>query len=432
MGDATQKRPSLGEAAALWWRIGVLSFGGPAAQIALMQKALVEERGWLTEQQFLNALSFCMLLPGPEAMQLATYAGWRQHGIAGGLIAGLLFVLPGAAVIMALAATYASFGTVPLVEALFYGIKAAVLVIVAEALLRLSRKALLSRTHYGIAVLAFISIFFLAIPYPLILLAAALIGTLTLDAGQNAAQEPGQPVAFVRTMRTIITWLAIWFAPFLALFALGTPEILIDIGLFFSTLAAVGFGGAYAVLAYMSQDAVAGFNWLTAREMIDALALAETTPGPLILVTQFVSFIAGFKEGGIVLGFTAACVVLWVTFVPCFLWIFAGAPYIAWISNQPRLRNALSGITAAVVGIIFNLSLWFALHVFFNQVSQERFGWLTFWQPELASIEYLATALFLVSAFLAFRYKWGIPMILVFAALSGALIRLVMSSAFAI
>ena len=418
------KTPTLAEATRVWWKIGILSFGGPAAQIALTHKEVVEDRNWLSEQQFLNALSFCMLLPGPEAMQLATYAGWRLHGTLGGLIAGLLFVLPGAAVIMLLATIYSIYGDVPLVEALFYGIKAAVLVIVVEALLRVAKKALSQRAHWLIAALAFIGIFFLSIPYPLIVLMAGLFGWFmgTVDMDRKAVDMAHVSVG--KTSLTIATWLAIWLLPLLALGWLGAPDILVEVGRFFSTLAVVTFGGAYAVLAYMAQDVVVQFGWLTAGEMVDALGLAETTPGPLILVTQFVGFLAGFKDGGLLLGLSAAVVALWVTFAPCFLWIFVGAPYIEWISNQPRLRGALKAITAAVVGVILNLSIWFALHVLFSGVNRQKLGPITLWRPDLATIEWLAVALFFLSAFLAFRLHWGIIRILLVASLLGAGLRL--------
>jgi len=419
-----EDHPSLAEATQVWWKIGLLSFGGPAAQIALMHTEVVQKRQWLSEQQFLNALSFCMLLPGPEAMQLSTYAGWRLHGTRGGLTAGLLFVLPGAVVIMVLAAIYSSFGDVPLVSALFYGIKAAVLVVVVEALLRVSRKALTRQLHWLIATLAFVGIFFFSISYPLIVLMAGFIGWFTGSSGQQENFTSSKRVSARETLKTIFIWLFIWLLPLLALALFGAPDILVEIGKFFSTLAVVTFGGAYAVLAYMAQDAVVQFNWLTAGEMIDALGLAETTPGPLILVTQFVGFLAGFKEGGLLLGFSAALVALWTTFTPCFLWIFAGAPYIDWISTQPRLKGALQAITAAVVGVILNLSIWFAMHVLFSEVYYEKLGPLTLWQPVLASIEWLAAALFLFSCFLAFHLHWSITRILLLAALLGAALRL--------
>ncbi|MFD1343235.1 chromate efflux transporter [Litorisediminicola beolgyonensis] len=418
--------PSLVDATRVWWKIGILSFGGPAAQIALMHKEVVDDRKWLCEQQFLSALSFCMLLPGPEAMQLATYAGWRLHGTIGGLIAGLLFVIPGAVVIMTLAAIYSIFGNVPLVEALFYGVKAAVLVIVVEALLRVSKKALTQRQHWIIAGTAFVGIFFLSIPYPLIVLIAGLYGLISAAARVERRAVDLAHVSARQTARTIILWLAIWLLPLLALTWFGAPDILVQVGTFFSTLAVVTFGGAYAVLAYMAQDVVVQFGWLSTAEMIDALGLAETTPGPLILVTQFVGFLAGFKVGGLGLGVTAAIVALWVTFAPCFLWIFAGAPYIEWISNQPRLQGALKAITAAVVGVILNLSLWFALHVLFTTVTRTGWGPITLWQPELATIEWLALLLFGLSSFLAFRLHWGIIRILLIASVLGAALRLLL------
>jgi chromate transporter len=318
-------KPSLAQATRVWWKIGILSFGGPAAQIALMHKEVVDDRKWLTEDQFLNALSFCMLLPGPEAMQLATYAGWRLHGTLGGLIAGLLFVVPGAAVIMTLAAIYSIYGNVPLVEALFYGIKAAVLIIVVEALLRVAKKALSKRWHWVVAGLAFLGIFFLSIPYPLIVLMAGLVGWFMATADPQSQVVDMAHVSVAKTVRTIVVWLAIWLLPLLILTWSGAPDILVQVGKFFSTLAVVTFGGAYAVLAYMAQDVVVQFGWLSPQEMVDALGLAETTPGPLILVTEFVGFLAGFKDGGLPLGAAAALVALWVTFAPCFLWIFAGA-----------------------------------------------------------------------------------------------------------
>ncbi|EEW61199.1 chromate efflux transporter [Leisingera sp. XS_AS12] len=422
----TDMVPSIADATRVWWKIGILSFGGPAAQIALMHKEVVDDRKWLSEQQFLNALSFCMLLPGPEAMQLATYAGWRLHGTIGGLIAGLLFVIPGVAVIMALAAIYSIFGNVPLVEALFYGIKAAVLVIVVEALLRVSKKALRQRQHWVIAGAAFVGIFFLTIPYPLIVLMAGLYGLITAPARVSQDTVDMTHVSARKTVGTIILWLAIWLLPLLALTWLGAPDLLIQVGRFFSTLAIVTFGGAYAVLAYMAQDVVVQFGWLSAGEMIDALGLAETTPGPLILVTQFVGFLAGFKDGGLGLGVIAAIVALWVTFAPCFLWIFAGAPYIEWISNQPKLQGALKAITAAVVGVILNLSVWFALHVLFTTVTREQRGPFTLWMPELATIEWLALLLFGLSCLLAFRLHWGIIRILLVASVMGAALRLLL------
>jgi chromate transporter len=415
--------PSLAEATRTWARIGLLSFGGPAAQIALMHRILVDEKKWLSESLYLNALSFCMLLPGPEAMQLATYAGWRLHGAKGGLAAGLLFVLPGACVVLALSMIYAAFGRLPLVEALFFGIKAAVLVIVVEALLRISRRALKGPAHWAIAGLAFLAIFFLALPFPLIVLAAALYGFLRPGATSKGAGVAGpRPRLAARTLRVVGLWLAIWFAPLLLLAGiLGRGHVLTQLGWFFSKLAVVTFGGAYAVLAYMSQDVVVRYGWLQPGQMLDGLGLAETTPGPLILVTEFVGFIAAWQQSGgqaWMLGLLGAFVALWATFVPCFLWIFAGAPYIEWITRQPRLEGALKAITAAVVGVILNLAVWFALHVFFARVTLVEWGSLKLWIPAVATLDGRVVVLAGLSAFLLLRRHWSILSVL---ALSAAL-----------
>ncbi len=409
--------PTLSEALRVWGKIGVLSFGGPAAQIAMMHREVVEDKKWLTEKQFLNALSFCMLLPGPEAMQLATYAGWRINGLIGGLIAGLLFVIPGALVILALATLYAYLGTVPIVEALFLGIKATVVIIVIEALLRVSKKALKRTDHWMIAGLSFIGIFFLNIPYPLIVLIAALYGLFFNDSSTEPDEHIQHRQPFSKTMQTIVIWLAIWWAPILLLDAVTETSIINEIAYFFSKLAVVTFGGAYAVLAYMGQDVVTLKGWLTAGQMMDGLGLAETTPGPLILVTEFVGFLAGFAAGGWWLGVAAAIVTLWVTFTPCFLWIFAGAPYIDWIGTQPRLRGALSAITAAVVGVILNLSIWFALHVFFDTVTKNETGLLTLWLPELSTINPIVMALAILSGYLLLKRHWNVVGVLALSAI---------------
>lgn len=390
-------------------KIGCLSFGGPAAQIALMHKELVEEREWLTEKEYLSGLSFCMLLPGPEAMQLATYAGWRLRGTPGGLLAGLLFVLPGALVILALGAVYVSIGDVPAVQTLFLGVKAAVLAIVLEALLKVAGRAFKSPLHWGLALASFIALFVLSLPFPAVIGGAALIGYLSTPAAQHVptpSVPPGQ------TLRTIALWLGIWWVPVLALgFALG-QDFLFELALFFSKLATVTFGGAYAVLAYMGQEVVQGLGWISAGEMIDGLGLAETTPGPLILVTEFVGFLAGYNAGGAGLAVLAALVTLWVTFVPCFLWIFAGAPYIAWISAQPRLSGALSAITAAVVGVIANLSIWFGLNVLFGTVTRGPFGWV----PDLSSLDVTALVLSVIAAVLLLRMHLGLLKVLALCA----------------
>ena len=418
-GADPQPAPTLAQAFGVWLRIGLLSFGGPAAQIALMHREVVDRKGWLSEQQFLNALSFCMLLPGPEAMQLATYAGWRLHGTIGGLVAGLLFVIPGAIVIFVLALAYALFGEVPLINALFLGVKAAVIIIVIEALLKVARRALHLVEHWIIAGLAFIGIFFLALPFPLIIVLAATFGFIRARRDDVDHRPVRLKVSAWHSLTTTLIWLAIWGIPLLALAAYDSEGLLLEIGIFFSKLAIVTFGGAYAVLAYLGQDVVGQFGWLSAGEMMDGLGLAETTPGPLILVNEFVGFLAAFREAGFWYGVMGAVVTLWTTFVPCFLWIFVGAPYIDWIGSQARLRGALTAITAAVVGVILNLSIWFALHVFFEQVSVQVYGPLTLWQPEPASIDWRVIALALMSAVLLFRFHWGISRVLLMASIGG-------------
>ncbi len=412
-------RPDFLTALKVWIKIGLLSFGGPAAQIALMHKLIVEEKNWLSEKQYLNALNFCMLLPGPEAMQLASYAGWRLHGVRGGLAAGLSFVLPGALVIMILAGAYSVYGDISIINALFLGIKAAVIVVVIEALLRVAKRALVTTEHWLIAVLAFVAIFFFNLPYPLIVIAAAAFGFIRSRSDKEPAQAIAKPDMAGATFKTVITWLAIWILPFVLLYALGDQQFLIKLGAFFSKLAVVTFGGAYAVLAYLAQDVVTQFGWLTADEMMDGLGLAETTPGPLILVTEFVGFIAGFREGGIALGITAALITLWVTFVPCFLWIFAGAPYIEWISAQPRLKGALSAITAAVVGVILNLSVWFALHVLFESVTATKIGPLSLWMPEWGTLDWRVVLLVVGCSIALLRLHWSLMLVLALSAIAG-------------
>ncbi len=412
--------PTLYEAFIVWAKIGLLSFGGPAGQIALMHRMVVDEKNWLSEKDYLNALSFCMLLPGPEAMQLATYAGWRLHGVRGGLIAGLLFVIPGALVILILASIYSLYGDVPLMNAIFLGVKAAVIVVVIEALLRVAKKALLEPLHWLIAACAFTAIFLFNTPYPLIILTAAIVGYWhSRNASSGQVNTSGLAKLTPVTLSTVAIGLVIWFAPLLLLSALTEHKILVDIGWFFSKLAVVTFGGAYAVLAYLGQDVVTQFGWLTTGEMMDGLGLAETTPGPLILVTEFVGFIAAFREGGFWLGCAGAAVTLWVTFIPCFVWIFTGAPYIDWLSKNPRLRGALTAITAAVVGVILNLSIWFAMHVFFSSVEHHQNGVLNTWLPDWATLDWRVAVLTAVCAVLALGYNWGIGKILLLAAVAG-------------
>ena len=406
-----QSNPTLRQSTATWCKIGLLSFGGPAAQIALMHREIVENKKWLSEDQFLNALNFCMLLPGPEAMQLATYSGWRTNGILGGLIAGLLFVLPGAFLITLLAVIYAFFGDIPLINSLFLGVKATVVVIVIQALLKVSKKALKTHYHTLIAVTAFISIFFFNLPYPFIIFVSAFFGYLMLPNKINVKQVQ-QSHPLTKTLKTILAWLVVWWIPILLVYLISDQIILTEITIFFSKLAVVTFGGAYAVLSYMAQDVVITKDWLTAGQMMDGLGLAETTPGPLILVTEFVGFLAAFQEGGIKLALIAGFLTLWVTFIPCFLWIFAGAPYIDWISSQPRLHGALSAITAAVVGVILNLSIWFMLHVFFEKISDVQFGPINLLWPNFSYINVPAIFLTSISIWLIIKLKWNIASVL--------------------
>jgi chromate transporter len=404
--------PAFAEAARVWWRIGWLSFGGPTAQIALLHRTVVDEHAWLTEAQFLDALGFCMLLPGPEATQLATYAGWRLHGTRGGLVAGLCFVLPGALVVLALAATYAAFGHVPLVLAAFRGIKASVLVLVVEALLRIARRALTGARQWSVAIASFVAIFVFATPFPLIVLAAGLLGLAWSAPAEARTAPPLRGVAWMGTLRTIAVWSFVWAAPLLLVVAIfGPAHILSQLAWFFSKLAVVTFGGAYAVLAYMSQDVVARHGWLTAGQMLDGLGLAETTPGPLILVTEFVGFLAAAHANPaapFVYGVLGAGVALWATFAPCYLWVFTGAPYIAWLGERPRLQSGLSAITAAVLGVILNLALWFAIHVLFAHVGSWQAGPVRLPVPELRTLDPLMLALSLASGVLLLRLRWSV------------------------
>ena len=405
--------PTFAEALRVWAMIGILSFGGPAGQIALMHRVLVDERKWIDEQRYLSALNFCMLLPGPEATQLATYVGWRLHGLKGGLAAGLLFVLPGACVVLALSMLYAAFGKLPAAEALFVGVKAAVLAIVIEALLRIAKRSLKGSVDWLTAAAAFIAIFFLSVPFPVIVLAAALLGFWRgMGAAAPALSAVSIAVPMATTLRTAAIWLAIWFAPLAAVaLTFGPQHVLSQIAWFFSVLAVVTIGGAYAVLAYMAQAVVEGYGWLDAGEMLDGLGLAETTPGPLILVTEFVGYLAAYRFGGWEphwMGVLGAAVTLWATFAPCFLWIFVGAPYVEWLNAQPRLKSALAAVTAAVVGVILNLTVWFGLHVLFGTVAERFIGPLRVLVPDLASISGLTLALSAVAVVLLFLLHRGI------------------------
>jgi chromate transporter len=413
---AAAQAPAFAEALRVWAMIGVLSFGGPAGQIALMHRILVDEKKWLNEARYLAALNFCMLLPGPEAMQLATYAGWSLHGWRGGLTAGSLFVLPGALVILILSMIYAAFGEVPLVTALFFGVKAAVLAIVIEALLRVARRALKHMSDWWIAGLAFLALYVFGVPFPLIILAAALFGFFRTSASTQPAPA-AMPIPWRGTLATVALWLALWLVPLgLIILSFGPTHVFAQTGLFFSKLAVVTFGGAYAVLSYMAQQAVENFGWLRPEEMIDGLGLAETTPGPLILVTEFVGYMAGYRfAGGLWGGVAAAAITLWMTFVPCFLWIMAGAPYIERLQNMPRPSGALAAVTAAVVGVILNLTIWFALHVLFKSLERTSFGLV----PDFHSLDLPALILSMIAAAALFIFHQGILRTLLLCAALG-------------
>jgi chromate transporter len=406
----TSVPPTFRKLISVFGKIGLLSFGGPAAQIALMHRVLVDEQRWLDERRFLSALSFCMLLPGPEAMQLATYSGWRLHGVRGGLAAGLLFVLPGAMLVLALSILYGAYGQTPTVAALFVGVKAAVLAIVLQALVRVAGRAIKGRLDWAVAAAAFVAIFFFNLPFPLVIAAAAAAGYLLRSS--DVAELPAEaavPVPIAATLRTLAVWLAVWLVPLAAITAFfGSEHVLAQLAFFFSKLAVVTFGGAYAVLAYMAQEAVNGFGWLTAGEMLDGLGLAETTNGPLILVTEFVGYIAALRTGGVAMGILGALVTLWATFAPCFLWIFVGAPYIERLTHAPRLTSALRTVTAAVVGVIANLSLWFALHALFARIEERHLGPLRLFVPDVASLDVVALALSVVALVLIFVLRWSI------------------------
>ena len=424
--------PSFGEAVRAYARVGLLSFGGPAGQIALMHREFVDERQWVDEAAFLHALNFCNLLPGPEAQQLATWIGWRLHGMKGGLAAGLLFVLPGAVVMLGLSTLYVLAAGLDWFAALFLGIKAAVLAIVVQALLRIAGRALNTPLQRGIAVASFAAIAILTLPFPLVILAALLIGW---TAGRwrpgwlklaPAAATPIAPSrsAWRQSASAVLIWGAIWAAPMLLiLVTLGQEHVLWDIGAFFSQLAVVTFGGAYAVLAYMAQEAVSGFGWLRPGEMADGLGLAETTPGPLILVTQFVGFLAAYRDAApftpFVAAFLGAGLTLWVTFAPCFLWIFTFAPWIDRLERAAGLKGALAAVTAAVVGVIANLSLWFALHVLFRDLIRSGWGMEL---PVLASLDPRALALALLAMLLLFRFRMGIVPVLAICSAAGLLV----------
>lgn len=441
---------SFNEAFRVWLRVACLSFGGPAGQIAVMHRILVEEKKWISEGRFLHALNYCMLLPGPEAQQLATYVGWLMHRTTGGLMAGGLFILPGIIAIMGLSYIYAAFGNVSFVEALFFGLKAAVLAIVVEAVVRVGKRALKNRIMIALAAAAFIAIFFFAVPFPIIIIAAGLIGYAGARSrrpefapaghghgGSNAAIDSmlGEAVPehvrpdTARAIRVGALWLTLWLVPVIALLVtFGQANAFSQIALFFSKMSLVTFGGAYAVLAYVAQQAVEHYHWLKPHEMLDGLGMAETTPGPLIMVLQFVGFMAAYRDAGGLSPMVAATfgglLATWVTFTPCFLWIFVGAPYIERLRGNTGLAGALSAITAAVVGVILNLSIWFALHTLFRETVPVHAFLLNFDMPVLTSVDIPALLLSIAAATAIFRFKLGMLTVLAGSCAAGVALRL--------
>lgn len=426
--------PEFSELLRVFARIGFLSFGGPAGQIALMHRELVEERKWVSEEQYLHALNFCHLLPGPEAQQLATWIGWKLHGVRGGLSAGLLFILPGAFVIFGLSVLYAYAAHLFWFAALFLGIKAAVVAIVAQALIRIAGRALNTPVKRILAIAAFIALFFFSLPFPLVVLGSGAIGMvvaawraelLALKTGNDSVSIAPRP--WGKSFRAVCLWGVIWVAPMAFVFlTVGPDHVLWRIGEFFSQLAVVTFGGAYAVLAYMAQEAVQAHGWLSAGEMADGLGLAETTPGPLIMVTQYVGFLAAFRApepfSPMIAGLLGATLTTWVTFAPCFLWIFALAPWIERLEHAKRLQGGLAALTAAVVGVIANLSIWFLIHVIFTIVNEQRFGFLRFVLPDWASFDWRAALLAALSGVLIFRLKMNVIKVLIIAGIGGLLL----------
>ena len=423
---------SFGEALRTWAYVALNSFGGPAGQIAVMHREIVERRRWIDESRFLHALNYCMLLPGPEAQQLATYIGWLMHGLRGGLAAGILFVLPGVVVLMALSVVYAGFSDVALVQGLFYGIKPAVIAVVVAAVVRLASRALPTRVHVAVAIAAFVAIFFFDLPFPLIIVGAAIVGLLTQRRAKAVPEDPIEPDIGVaerplarRSFGALVLGITAWLAPTLVLLVLvGPSSIFTQLALFFSFAAVITFGGAYAILAFIAQQAVDVHGWVTARQMVDGLGLAESTPGPLIMVVQFVAFLAAFAAAPTgmdpyLAGALAGLLVTWVTFVPSFTFIFAGAPYAEYIRTRPGPAAALSGISAAVTGVIANLALWFALQTLFAVTGELRLGPLRLYTGDLATLDLVALGLAVASYVALARLKWPLLRTLALSAAVG-------------
>jgi chromate transporter len=445
----TSDQVSFYEAFCIWLKIGLLSFGGPAGQIALMHRLLVEEKKWIDENRFLHALNYCMLLPGPEAQQLTVYVGWLLHGIRGGLVAGILFVLPGAIVIMALSALYAGYGELSAVQAIFFGVKAAVLAVVIGAVRNLASKVLKNGAMVTIAGMSFVGIYFLGLPFPMIVISAAVVGffggmykprTFAILTGHDTNDDGDKSVvgkmyethqgstSMGSALKTITVCLILWFGPIAGLaYFMGIDNVFTQEAAFFSKMAVVTFGGAYAVLAYMAQAAVETYGWLMPGEMLDGLGMAETTPGPLIMVTQFVGFLGAFRNPGsldpMLAGVIGASLTVWVTFVPCFLWIFLGAPYVERLRQNVRLSSALSAVTAAVVGVILNLAVWFGLNVVFGKVDKVDYPGFQLFTPDISTLDSAALGLSLFACIAMLAMRFGMMTVLAASAALGFIIQ---------
>jgi chromate transporter len=424
----------LREATKVWAYVGVNSFGGPAGQIAVMHREVVDNRGWVSEKRFLHALNYCMVLPGPEAQQLATYIGWLLNGVRGGLVAGLLFIIPGAIVMLGLSIMYAVFGDVGWVSGLLFGLQAAVVAIVVQALVRVAGRTLQTRFLQAVAVAAFVALFFFGVPFPIVILAAGLAGWWfgrkdQTPYGDDEDEPPLPPDSRRRATLAAVVCLVLWLVPVFALVVLlGSDNVLAQQAALFSKMAVVTFGGAYAALTYITQEAVQHYGWITSSDMTTGLGLAETTPGPLILVVQFVGFLAAYNNPGtmapLVAGICGAAVALWATFMPCFMFIFAGAPYVDPLRRSRPLHHALNGVGAAVVGVIANLALWFALSTFF-QTEIRTWGPMTVTAPQVSTIDWIAVALAVLAAALVFWRSWSTLRVLAVVAAAGALVSLV-------
>ena len=424
-------RPSFREAVRAWARIALLSFGGPAGQIAVIHRVVVDEKRWVDEPRFLHALSYCMLLPGPEAQQLATYFGWFFHGTRGALVAGTLFILPGVLAILALSYVYVIAGNTPLVAGLFYGLKPAVLAVVLVALRRIAGRALGGASSVAVAALAFIALFAFQVPFPFVIGGAGILGLVlnrSADKTQNSSRSPVVRPSLTRMAGTVLLAVVIWWLPpALVLLAVGPDHALAIEARFFSKVAVVTFGGAYAVLAYVAQQAVEVYHWLTPAEMLDGLGLAESTPGPLITVLQFVGFLGAFRSPGnlepMVAGLAGSLITTWVTFVPSFGFILAGAPWMEYFAANRRLKAVLTGIMAAVVGVVLNLSIWFGLHTLFGETRAVEAGPLRVLWPVLASIQWLPVAIMVLAWVTLVRFSVSLPVVLLGAAVAGILLR---------